>query len=167
MALFRRLSFAVLLSLGGVASAAAQPMSSIPVVPVSVVSRARNAQTDTATAVALTVRGLSQLYPTERLLEEAYVAIGPPGTDVRSHPVRTSGTRADGTATFSQVGGDSLTVVVLRIGYAAVQFSIGLSRRCQHTIEVYVIQRAIVDGEVGGPAPPRPRVVLTTCAPPA
>jgi hypothetical protein len=167
MASFRRLWFAVPLSLSAAAFAAAQVMSSIPVVPVSVVSRARDALTDTATEVAFTVRGLSQLYPTERLLEEAYVAIGPPGTDVRSHPARTAGTRADGTAKFSHVGGDSLTVVVLRIGYAAVRFSIGLSERCNHTIEVYVTQQAIIDGEVGGPPPPRPRVVLTTCAPPA
>jgi hypothetical protein len=167
MASFGRFSFATLLSLGVAGSAAAQAVSSIPVVSVSVVRRAREAVTDTSSEAVFIVRGLSVLEPTERPLEGAYVAIGQPGTDVRSHPARTAGTRADGTAMFSQLGRDSLDVVVLRIGYGAVRFSLGLAKQCHHTIEVYVTQQATIDGEVGGPPPPRPRVVLTTCAPPA
>jgi hypothetical protein len=65
------------------------------------------------------------------------------------------------------MGSDSLDVVVLRIGYEGVRFSLGLAKQCHSTIEVYVTQQAIIDGEVGGPPPPRPRVALTTCEPPA
>ena len=167
MASFRILSFATLLSLRIAGSAAAQGLSSIPVVPVSVVYRAREAATDTSSDAVFIVRGLSVLEPTERPLESAYVAIGPPGTDVRAHPARTAGTHTDGTAMFSRLGPDSLDVVVLRIGYGAVRFSLGSAKQCLQTIGVYLTQQAIIDGEVGGPPPQRPRVVLTTCAPPA
>jgi hypothetical protein len=167
----RRVALTALLSSGIAPPGAGQALSSIPVIPVSVVrappQTARLA--DTTSDLVFIVRGPNTPErPLEaRPLEDAWVAIGPPGTDVRSHPARTTGTRADGTARFAHLDRDSLDVVVLRIGYGAVRFSVALSKRCHQTIEVYVVQQAIIDGEVGSLPPPRPRVVLTTCEPPA
>jgi hypothetical protein len=56
---------------------------------------------------------------------------------------------------------------VLRVGYGAVRFSVTVAKHCHQTIAVYVVQQAMIDREVGGSPPPRPRVVLTTCARPA
>jgi hypothetical protein len=167
----RRLALTALLSLGIATPGAAQALFSIPVIPVSVVRAPRETARfgDTTWDVVFIVRGPStpERPLEERPLEEAWVAVGAPGTDVRSHPALTAGTRADGTARFVRLNRDSLDVVVLRIGYGAVRFSVGLAKQCHQTIEVYVVQQAIIDGEVGGPPRPRPRVVLTTCAPPA
>jgi len=165
MASFGIVSFTTLLSLRLAGLAAGQALSSIPVVPVSVVHRPREIARDTSDEAVVIVHGLSVLEPTDRPLQSAYVGLGPPGTDVRYHPARTADTDTAGTAVFSRLAVDSVDVVVLRVGYRAVRFSLGLARQCHQMIQIYVAQYGEIDGEVGGPPSPRPRVVLTTCAP--
>jgi len=165
-----RLAFIALLSLGIPTPGRGQALSSIPVTPVSVIRAPRETAQlrDTTSGVVFVVRGSNVLEPLEeRPLAEAWVAVGAPGTDVRAHPALTSGTRADGTATFAHLNRDTVDVVVLRIGYGAVRFSVKLAKQCRETIEVYVVQQALIDIQVGGAPPPRPRVVMTTCPAPA
>jgi hypothetical protein len=166
MTVFRRLAHLTLFSLGFAHAAAGQPQFSIPYVPVSTVRVPRTIapSSDTNSDILVIVRGL-QVLDTERVLEQAWIGVGVPGSDVRAHPARRVVTGPDGTARIARLDRDSVEVVVLRIGYEAMRFLIGLGSQCPQTIEVYLATAAIIDGEVGGPARPRPRVVLTTCAP--
>jgi hypothetical protein len=164
-----KLTLVALLSCGAAMPGACQAQSAIPFVPVSVarVPRAKAAVADTTSDVVFIVSGASALENTPRPVANAWVAIGTPGTDVRTQAAQRAGTRGDGTARFALVDRDSIEVVVLAIGYGAVRFAVGLARRCHQSIEVTLAQQALIDVDGGPLPPPRPRVVLTSCAPPA
>ena len=153
----------LLLSIGAVAHG--QALTSIAQVPVSVVTLGRPMLrvADTGTAIVFVVRDVNV---PDRSVEGAYIALGPRGTDVRAHPARTLSTLADGSARLAGGETTALEVVVLRIGYEAVRFSVTLARQCRQTIEVYISQ-AIRPFHSEPPPPTPARVVLTTCWPAA
>lgn len=159
------LAYGALFSFGLVTAAPGQSLVSIPVVPVSVVRIPRPLRADTSSSLTVVVRSIAMLQMPEQPLQESWIGIGAPGTDVRAHPQRTLMTDAAGATRATSFVGDSLDVVVLRVGYGAVRFSIGLAKRCRQTLEVYVVSDATYDVEASAPPRPRPRVVLTTCAP--
>ena len=119
---------------------------------------------DTASGVVFVVR---DLFSPARPLEGARIAVGPPATDVRRYASRSVGSDNNGTARLLGFEGDTLDVIVFRIGYGEVRFALRLARGCRETIEVYMRSSAIVDGEVSNVPTASPRVVRTTCAPPS
>ena len=165
MVALRRLAYVTLVLLGLVTPAAGQSRPSIPLVAVSVVRVPRAPQADSASSLTVVVRSAEMLQVPEQPLQEAWIAFGAPRTDVRAHPEWTLMTDGEGKASTTHLVHDSLDVVVLRIGYGAVRFSIELAKQCRQTVEVYVVSDGTYDVEASAPPRPRPRVVLTTCAP--
>lgn len=146
------------------ATARAQSAPPIPEVTVSTISvgRARLAFADTTASVVFVVRDVNT---PDRPIESAYLALGTPGTNVRSQPAWQLTTNSDGTAWLSVPDTLTLEVVVLDIGYGPMRFTVPLARQCRQTVEVYIsreIQRH--EREPTPPATPA-RVVLTTCWP--
>ena len=161
----RRLACVSFLSLGLATAAPGQSRSSIPLVAVSVVRVPRARQADGSSSLTVVVRSTAMLQMPEEPLQDARILFGPSATDVRGNPEGILVADAEGKARTTHLVHDRLDVVVLRIGFGAVRFSIDLARRCQQTVEVFLVSDATYDVEVGAPPRPRPRVVLTTCAP--
>lgn len=161
----RRLAYVTLVSLGSVMPAAGQSRMAIPVIPVSVVRVPRAQLADTGASVTLVLRSLAMLGMPERPLEDARILFGAAGTDPRARPEGMLTTDADGKAKITHIVHDSLEVEVLRIGFGAVRFSIEVAKQCRQTVEIFVVSDATYDVEASAPPRPRPRVVLTTCAP--
>ncbi|HEY4131699.1 MAG TPA: hypothetical protein VGM50_13860, partial [Gemmatimonadaceae bacterium] len=118
---------------------------------------------DTTSGVVFVVR---DLFAPARPLESASIVVGQPATDIVRHPTRTGATNAKGVARVVGLDGDSVDVVVRRIGYAEVRFALRLARGCGETIEVYLRSSGTMDGEVRAAPPSVARVVRTTCTPP-
>jgi hypothetical protein len=116
---------------------------------------------DTTAAVVFVVR---DLFTPARPLEGAWIAVGAPATDVRRHAARAASSDATGAARLVGFDGDTLDVVILRIGYEELRFAVRLARGCRETIEVYMRSAAFADGEASTLPPALPRVVRTTCA---
>lgn len=165
MPALRRLAYVTLFSLGSVVPAAGQARTATPVIPVSVVRVPRAQLADTGASVTLVLRSLAMFGMPERPLDEARILFAAAGTDPRAHPEGILSTDVDGKAKILHIVHDSLEVEVLRVGFGAARFSIEVAKGCRQTVEVYVEWHALIDVEAGGPPPPHPHAVQTTCAP--
>lgn len=156
-----RLAIVALLAVARAAHTQSPTIAPVPVVTVTA-RRDLVRLLDTSTDVVVIVRDVNT---PDRAIASAWLAIGPSGSDVRARPTRTAGTGPDGTARLAGLDSAALDVVVLRIGYAPVRFTIHLAPQCRQTVEVYISQSVVgIDAPFLPPTPAR--VVLTTCTPP-
>lgn len=153
--------FLALVALADVSSAQSSPIPDVPVSTV-VVGREVIQFADTSSDVVFVLRDVDT---PDTPIESAYIALGTPGTDVRARPTGTLNTRADGRARLARHDSASLEVVVLRIGYSPMRFTLRLANRCRQTVEVYMSKEIRFMERPSPPATPA-RVVLTTCTPP-
>ena len=165
MTAWRRLAYVTLFLLGSVIPAAGQSRMAAPVIPVSVVRVPRAELADTGTSITLVLRSLAMFQMPERPVQDARILFGAAGTDWRARPEGILTTDADGKARITHIAHDSLEVEVLAVGFGAGRFSIEVAKQCRQTVDVYLEWHATIDIEAGGPPPPHPRAVLTTCAP--